>query len=796
MRLTQATAPVINSGAGLRTAEFSMKMNEKMFEIFSSSIYSNKIRAMVRELCTNAFDIHKTVGKQDVPFRVTIPVPQDPMFVVRDYGTGLSEEQIFKIYTVYFESTKDNDDESHGGYGLGSKSPLAYVDSFQIRSYQNGVLKCYTCYRKNGIPFISLILETATSEEDGLEVSVAVNESDMRRFNIEIGYVLSTFPVMPIIVNGSKFETFDFKKNTNNMYTIKNFLDVVDRENKFFVYVEPVLYPVRGDLKSILEKSTFFKFFFSTSASERFAFQFPIGALDIPPSREQLDNTPNNITQFQNFIDEIDKNSMKTLTDIYESSKDLDFFSAKKFVAEEIKKITGVEKSALYEKFTNHHDFLYKNPLGTVRVSINTVVDPVTGAITKNKVNTELSKTKLSVYSAKLVSRLFAHNKAPFFKNTYYESKGQITMSYESTVEDLIKYIDPTHKNGNAAKFTLFLLNGKNYVKFLKQHKESVLKKYDADFLYFMLDETVSSAKEKMDEFSPTGSLATLFPNHEIVSWDDLIKDFPFQRTAPQNMTKKGTKEHDILILNNGVINDFSISINDLYARVDDAGGELQYISATNVLLTSELKNLFKVIKKSKEMSDYLKDFFAVYEDVLIFNNNKFDNTITRLNKSSTVMDDVTENFLNELKVEVKNYFSDSGNWKYKSLKTIAEQLEYDDVQLFKHGLKWLSKLRADNLFEYLKKYDPVNHRRITSGDSTLALLNNMRENNFLEIITDNDYQEWKEQHTTASDWLFKSKMLHLSKKLPMMVAFVGERVYTGTNAESVLIDYMKQQGV
>jgi hypothetical protein len=106
---------------------FSIKATAKSFNILSSGLYANKIRAIIRELSCNAVDSHVAAGKADVPFDVYLPTALEPFFRIRDYGTGLDHEQVTNIYTTYFESTKTGSNDFIGALGLGSKSPLVIL---------------------------------------------------------------------------------------------------------------------------------------------------------------------------------------------------------------------------------------------------------------------------------------------------------------------------------------------------------------------------------------------------------------------------------------------------------------------------------------------------------------------------------------------------------------------------------------------------------------------------------------------------------------------------------------------
>ena len=118
----QAEAVLSNVG---EIGEFRIRNSAKAFNILSSGLYANKIRAIVRELSCNAVDSHVAAGKQDTPFDIHLPNTLEPWFSIRDYGLGLSHDQVINIYTTYFESTKTDSNEFIGALGLGSKSPFS-----------------------------------------------------------------------------------------------------------------------------------------------------------------------------------------------------------------------------------------------------------------------------------------------------------------------------------------------------------------------------------------------------------------------------------------------------------------------------------------------------------------------------------------------------------------------------------------------------------------------------------------------------------------------------------------------
>lgn len=183
------------------STEFSIKATAKSFTILSSTLYSNKIKAIVQELGANAKDSHKQAGKEDVPFEVHLPTRFEPHFSIRDFGTGLSHDEVCQIYTTYFASTKTNSNDYVGALGLGSKTPFSYTSNFTVTAIKDGRKGIYTAYiNDHGVPCIALMVDHQTDECNGVEISFAVTSvNDMETFYNEAKNVYKYFKVIPTI---------------------------------------------------------------------------------------------------------------------------------------------------------------------------------------------------------------------------------------------------------------------------------------------------------------------------------------------------------------------------------------------------------------------------------------------------------------------------------------------------------------------------------------------------------------------------------------------------------------------
>jgi hypothetical protein len=164
--------------------------------------YSNTILATIRETYANAVDANKENNLSPERIEVKSPTSFDQTFSVRDYGNGLSRDQIFNLYSKFGKSTKRGSDLSIGGFGIGRFAPLSYKDSFTVTSYYNGNKSIYSLYiSEENDTKIDEIFSEPTSEANGICISVGVAKNDLSKFNEEISSFFSNFEILPKFLN-------------------------------------------------------------------------------------------------------------------------------------------------------------------------------------------------------------------------------------------------------------------------------------------------------------------------------------------------------------------------------------------------------------------------------------------------------------------------------------------------------------------------------------------------------------------------------------------------------------------
>jgi len=172
-----------------KTSEFKTGDTAFIVDMFADKVYSHKERAVIREMACNAHDSHIMAGTEDVPFDVHLPTRLEPYFSLRDYGTGLTDEEVRDHYAGIGISTKRDNQNVIGCYGIGTLSPYSLADSFTVKSYKDGICRTYSCYRNDQrVPVVSLLTECETDEPNGIEVNLSV-EGRVYEFGVEAVYV-------------------------------------------------------------------------------------------------------------------------------------------------------------------------------------------------------------------------------------------------------------------------------------------------------------------------------------------------------------------------------------------------------------------------------------------------------------------------------------------------------------------------------------------------------------------------------------------------------------------------------
>jgi len=259
-----------------------------------SNQYSNRTLAVIREYACNAWDSHIEAFMTHRPIEVTLPGDWGSNLIIRDFGTGLTKDEIIKVFGTYGASTKRDSDEQVGALGIGSKAAFTMGSQFIVTGRKDGFeAKVLFALNDDHVGQMTVLSEGLTDEPNGVEVNLPVKS--VRETHSEAYKFFATWKPGTVLVDGQAPESFFEHPETTTLddttwYTTAN--------NRVRVLMGTVAYPVSED---IMEKvagglqgdAHRLANVLSNGYSRKVGvlFEVPIGAVNIAPSREALSDT-------------------------------------------------------------------------------------------------------------------------------------------------------------------------------------------------------------------------------------------------------------------------------------------------------------------------------------------------------------------------------------------------------------------------------------------------------------------------------------------------------------------------
>lgn len=256
-----------------------------------SDLYSNRKLATLRELSTNAYDAQIESGHEG-PIHISLPTTMNPTLIVQDFGVGMDKDDFVNIYTKYAASTKRETQDQVGTLGLGSKAPLALVDSFSVKSVKNGVLTSAVVFRNpRNIGEMHIVHTEPTDAHSGTTISIPIDVDDVKDFQQLAEEFFQFWPAGSVLVDGAQPKFLKGEKLSDEFFIAHNITKdyLVMGNIPYRVEIPSELIPRNGgyywrDQGGLLPEPPYDKKF----GIVMFA---PMGSVDFTPSREALNYT-------------------------------------------------------------------------------------------------------------------------------------------------------------------------------------------------------------------------------------------------------------------------------------------------------------------------------------------------------------------------------------------------------------------------------------------------------------------------------------------------------------------------
>ena len=287
-----------------------------LINLVTDRIYKDKVKAIIREYSTNAWDAHIEAGLTADQIQVYLPTLVNPVLRIRDFGAGLTMEQVRDIYCILGESTKRGTNSLNGQLGLGCKSAFGYGDSFLVTSWVNGTKTVYNIIKgddeKEGD--VLRISQSSMESDDrtGIEISIPINIGDLSSVHSKAVDFYKYWEILPIIHNMDE----EYLSRMNSWRNDTPFLsgegwEIRPNSNHYgsgvsVAFMGQVAYPIDwGMLQSKLALTPQKRVFSEILRSNDVILRFPIGALKFLPNREELEYTETTYKNLENMVERI-----------------------------------------------------------------------------------------------------------------------------------------------------------------------------------------------------------------------------------------------------------------------------------------------------------------------------------------------------------------------------------------------------------------------------------------------------------------------------------------------------------
>lgn len=264
----------------------------EFYHLLSESLYSNKELAAVREIICNGWDAHIASGKTDIP--LDIKITDEGTFCkisIRDFGTGIPDDEIIEIYGIYGNSTKRKNDLETGGFGLGSKAPFAVTGHFNVLNHHNGKKTMYKVIKdgSEGKPDVIEIFSTST-DQTGIEVSFNIDNAQQFHYKNLIESVVFKGGILSNL-NGNKLPIIDWDQLELPVLPIQTSL--IKLSNKpitrgLYIKLGNVLYPVEFNKELYKLKQAYTNAIKYMDYHTSLIVPMPGSSVRVTPSRESI----------------------------------------------------------------------------------------------------------------------------------------------------------------------------------------------------------------------------------------------------------------------------------------------------------------------------------------------------------------------------------------------------------------------------------------------------------------------------------------------------------------------------
>ena len=216
--------------------QMGLNVNSLTFKTLIDGIYNNKLGAVIREISSNARDAH-IKSENTNPFEIILDTNNSNLvtkMTIKDYGNGLTKEEMIKYLCTLNSSSKRDSNDFIGFLGIGSKSPFSLVNNYNFTSYKDNNKIVLNFFRAdNETPHYDIVTEPSDVTVNSVECNIIFYNQTIPLHDVlsEIYKQLILFDIQPrIIVN-------NIEENKTEIHEPENFFSKVIETEHYFKLV-------------------------------------------------------------------------------------------------------------------------------------------------------------------------------------------------------------------------------------------------------------------------------------------------------------------------------------------------------------------------------------------------------------------------------------------------------------------------------------------------------------------------------------------------------------------------------
>jgi len=260
---------------------------QRIIRIVEGNATESDIQA--QDTSEDIYEIYKHLDRNSRPFIKYEEggLNETAYLIFKDYGRGMGYKFIANTYVNIGVSTKRNNNNEIGGWGVGSKAVLGYTDSYMIISVHNGIEQVFEVVNDKPLPKINVYTGVPTNEKNSTTIKIPIKSSDTQ-YKIE-----GIFDKYLSYLKGIDFVNIDCEVLIPDLDNEDFAICLNSTSNTFRVSVGGVLYPMSWE---------------DVHRTEIYApvvLKFGIGELSFPVHRDNLIYDEETILKVQKKLDTV-----------------------------------------------------------------------------------------------------------------------------------------------------------------------------------------------------------------------------------------------------------------------------------------------------------------------------------------------------------------------------------------------------------------------------------------------------------------------------------------------------------